>query len=106
LKLLDFLSDLLAVYYPPETTIVTIYDKLKQHEHFIARCSFEFFSRSQMLDELLEKASCPEQLLCDSLGISTASITMVDEILARKIQQKSPHEFHLLEIPQSGQVEG
>lgn len=93
------------VYYPPETTIVSIYDKLKEHEPSIARCSFEFFSRSQVLDELLEKATCPKQLLCDSLGVSTANITMVDEVIARKIQQKSPHEFHLLEIPQTGQVE-
>lgn len=94
------------MYYPPETTIVSIYDKLKQHEPSIARCSFQFFSRGQVLDDLLEKATCPEQLLCDSLGVSAASITMVDEVIARKIQQKSPHEFHLLEIPQAGQVEG
>lgn len=92
------------VYYPPEITIVTIHDKLKQHEPSIARCSFQFFSRSQVLDELLEKATCPEQMICDSLGVSTANITMVDEVIARKIQQKSPHEFHLLEIPQTGQA--
>ena len=59
-----------------------------------------------MLDELLEKAANPEQLLCDSLGVSTASITMVDEVTARKIQQTTPHEFHLLEIPPTGQAEG
>ena len=94
------------MYYPPETTIVSIYDKIKQHEPSIARCSFQFFSRSQALDELLEKATCPEQMICDSLGISTASITMVDEVIARKIQQKSPHEFHLLEIPETGQAIG
>lgn len=94
------------MYYPPETTIVSIYDKIKQHEPYIARCSFEFFSRSQELDELLEKATNPEQLLCDSLEVSTASITMVDEVIARKIQQKTPHEFQLLEIPQTGQAEG
>ena len=59
-----------------------------------------------MLDELLEKASCPERLLCDSLGVSTANMTMVDQMIACKIQQKTPHGFHLLEIPQTGQVEG
>ena len=59
-----------------------------------------------MLDELLEKATSPDQLLCDSLGVSTANITLVDEVIARKIQQKSPHEFHLLEIPETGRVEG
>ena len=59
-----------------------------------------------MLDELLEKATCPEQMICDSLGVSTSNIKMVDEVIARKIQQKSPHEFHLLEIPQTGQAKG
>ena len=95
-----------VVYYPPETTVVSIYDKVKQHEPFIARCTFEFFSRSQVLEELLEKATDPELLLCDSLGVSPANITMLDEVIARKIQQKSPHEFHLLEIFQTGQTEG
>lgn len=94
------------MYYPPEPTTVTLYDKVKQHEPPIAQCSFEFFSRSQVLEELLEKSSSPEQLLCDSLGISTADMTMFDEVMARKIQHKSPNDFHLLEIPQTGQAEG
>ncbi|XP_078374057.1 uncharacterized protein LOC144657583 isoform X1 [Oculina patagonica] len=93
------------VYFPPETTIVTVYDKVKTHEPFIARCTFEFFSRNQVLEELLDKATDPEQLLCDSLGASTANIKMFDEIIARKIQEKSPHQFHLLEISQTGQAE-
>ncbi|XP_078374517.1 phosphoinositide 3-kinase adapter protein 1-like [Oculina patagonica] len=93
------------VYFPPETTIVTVYDKVKPHEPFVARCTFEFFSRSQVVEELLDKATDPQQLLCDSLGASTCNIKMFDEVIARKIQQKSPHEFHLLEIPQTGQAE-
>lgn len=104
LHLIRFWWCFLAVYFPPETTIVSIYDKVKQHEPFIARCSFEFYSRSQVLDELLEKATDPSQLLCDSLGVSTGNITMFDEVIASKIQQKSPNEFHLLDIPQTGQA--
>ena len=89
-----------AVYYPPECTTVSIYDKLKQHETSIAHCSFEFFSRSQLLHEVLEKASDPDMLLCDSLGISTADIKMFDDAMARKVQEKAPGEFSLLQITQ------
>ncbi|KAJ7393447.1 toll-like receptor 7 signaling pathway [Desmophyllum pertusum] len=32
-------------------------------------------------------------------------MTMFDEVMARKIQHKSPNDFHLLEIPQTGQAE-
>lgn len=88
------------VYYPPGKTTVTIYDKIKQHDPFIAQCSFEFVSRSQILGDVLEKATDPQQLLCDSCGISTADMKQFDEAMAKQIQQKAPNDFHLLDSTQ------
>ena len=97
-----------AVYYPPGKTTVTIYDKIKQHDPFIAECSFEFVSRNQILADVLERATDPQQLLCDSCGISTADITQFDEAMAKQIQQKAPNDFHLLDDTQKfpGKTEG
>lgn len=85
------------VYYPPEKTTVTLYDKNKHYDPFIADCSFEFVSRSKVLQDLLEKVTDPEELLCSSFGISTADIKQFDEAMAQKIKRKSPHDFHLLD---------
>ena len=97
-----------SVYYPPGKTTVTIYDKIKQHDPFIAQCSFEFVSRSQILGDVLEKATDPQQLLCDSCGISTADMKQFDEAMAKQIQQKAPNDFHLLDGTQEfpGKAEG
>ena len=89
-----------AVYYPPETTTVSIYDKLKQHEPSIARCSFEFFARGQLLQELLEKASDPDMLLCDSLGVSSTDLKTFDDVIAGKLKEKAPEGFNLLKMAQ------
>lgn len=89
-----------AVYYPPETTTVSIYDKLKQHEPSIARCSFEFFARGQLLQELLEKASDPDMLLCDSLGVSSTDLKTFDDVIAGKLKEKAPEGFNLLKVAQ------
>lgn len=88
------------VYYPPETTTVSIYDKLKQHEPSIARCSFEFFARGQLLQELLEKASDPDMLLCDSLGVSSTDLKTFDDVIAGKLKEKAPEGFNLLKMAQ------
>ena len=96
----------LAVYYPPEKTAVTIYDKIKQYDPFIADCSFEFVSRSQVLHDLLEKGTDPEQLLCSSVGISTVDIKQFDKAMAQKIKRKSPNDFHLLDAKFPEKVKG
>lgn len=98
-KLLLFFNSV-AVYYPPETTTISIYDKLKQHEPSIARCSFEFFARGQLLQELLEKASDPDMLLCDSLGVSSTDLKTFDDVIAGKLKEKAPEGFNLVKMAQ------
>ena len=94
------------MYYPPEKTIVTIYDKIKQYDPFIANCSFEFVSRSQVLNDLLEKATDPEELLCSSFGISTTDIKQFDKAMAQKVKQKTPNDFHILNATFPEKVKG
>ena len=94
------------MYYPPEKTTVTIYDKNKHYDPFIADCSFEFVSRSKVLQDLLEKVTDPEELLCSSFGISTADIKQFDKAMAQKIKRKSPHDFHLLDATFPENVNG
>ena len=94
------------MYYPPEKTTVTLYDKNKHYDPFIAECSVEFVSRSKVLQDLLEKVTDPEELLCSSFGISTSDIKQFDEAMAQKIKRKSPHDFHLLDATFPEKVNG
>jgi len=58
----------LAVYYPPEKTTISIYDKKNPQETLNAECYFEFISQSQALEDLLKKSKETIQLFCDSCG--------------------------------------
>ena len=49
-----------------------------------------------MLENLLEKVTDPEKLLCEVLGISLADMSIFDEALAIKMKHKFPNGFHLI----------